>query len=106
MIIELLAAWLLAAPGNVAEEVSRLAGQRVTVVDDGYVIDDIAGEGEPIVGVVERRGRELWLGDYRLTGPLARPRIAGPGYKVWALGEITGDTLRIRRIGILAPPRR
>ena len=105
MWVALLAAWLGAAPAGVADELSRLAGQRVTQSDDGYRIDDIAGEGAPIVGVVERRGRELWVAGYRLTGPLARPRIAGPGYKVWVLGEIAGDSLRARRIGVLAPPR-
>ncbi len=97
---------LLLQPAPVADELSRLTGQRVTETGDSYRIDDIAGEGAPIVGVVERRGKHLYLGDLRLTGPLARPRIAGPGYKVWAIGTISGKTLRLRRIGILARPSR
>jgi len=96
--------WL--SPAVTADEAQRLAGQRVESSQDGYTIVDIAGEGAPIVGVVERRGRELWVAGYRLTGPLARPRIAGPGYKVWVLGEIDGTVLRARRLGVLSPPRR
>jgi hypothetical protein len=94
-----------------AAEVARLIGQDVEVRSDGYTIRDIAGEGAPLVGVVERRGDSLWLigppaGALRLTGPLAHPRIAGPGYKVWVIGERDGDAVRARRIGILAPPAR
>ena len=107
----LLALGLAAAPASIADEVSRLAGQIVVVATDGasYSIEDVAGEGRPLVGVVERRGAALWLvlGDgaaYRLTGPLARPRLAGPGYKVWVLGTIAGDRLRARRLGVLARP--
>jgi len=97
----------------IADELSRLEGQRVTISADGasYVIDDIAGEGKPLVGVVERRGDELWLitetdQAVRLTGVLAKPRIAGPGYKIWVLGRRTraGD-LQAHRLGVLAPPR-
>ena len=49
---------VLATAPEIAGEIDRLAGQRVTVAADGqsYVIDDVAGEGAPIVGVVERRG--------------------------------------------------
>ena len=99
---------------DLAGEVARLAGQRVTITDGGYTIDDIAGEGKPIVGVVERRGSVLVLVEpggntYRLAGVLARPRIAGPGYKIWALGPVTGQApdaiLTPRRLGILALPR-
>ncbi len=97
-------AGLLLQPAPLADELSRLAGQRVTETGDSYHIDDIAGEGAPIVGVVERRGEHLYLGDLRLTGPLSRPRITGPGYKVWAIGKVSGKTLRLRRIGILARP--
>lgn len=106
MIAPLLALGVFLQPAPIAGELARLDGQRVTVTGDDYTIDSIAGEGKPIVGVVDKRGDELWLAGYRLTGPLARPRIAGPGYKVWALGEIRGTTLRVRRLGILAPPQR
>jgi hypothetical protein len=69
---------------------------------------DIAGEGAPLVGTVERRGADLWLiGEttVRLSGPLAHPRLAGPGYKIWVLGSLSADgSLRARRLGVLAPP--
>jgi hypothetical protein len=87
-----------------AAEVGRLAGHLVSEHCGQYEIEDIAGEGRPIVGVVERRGVGLWVQDLQLTGPLARPRIAGPGYKVWVLGDRDGRTLRARRLGVLAPP--
>lgn len=96
-------------PGDVAAEVARLVGQDVATAPDGasYDIRDIAGEGAPLVGVVERRGEELWLvGDttVRLCGKLAHPRIAGPGYKVWVLGDRRADGLHVRRLGVLRPP--
>lgn len=106
-------------------ELGRLQGQRVRRLarsvaqsaghGPGYVIEDVAGEGAPVVGVVEQRPGGLWLaGDggvaYRLIGVLARPRIAGPGYKIWVLGTVTvqrgENVLRARRLGILAPPWR
>ncbi|MEZ4367647.1 MAG: hypothetical protein R2939_15430 [Kofleriaceae bacterium] len=73
---------------------------------------DVGGDGAPWIGTVERRGDALWLrtavGALRLDGPLARPRLAGPGYLVWAQGEraiVDGEaTLRVRRLGVLAPP--
>jgi hypothetical protein len=87
------------------------------VAADGasYVIEDIAGEGRPVVGVVERRGNDLWLvpadadagaAAVKLSGPLAAPRIAGPGYKVWVLGTIDqkNGSLRATRIGVLKRP--
>ncbi len=102
---------ILALPPEVALEVERLAGQRVEVSDAGYRILDVAGEGAPIVGLVERRGGALWLvptdadagkPPVRLSGPLAVPRIAGPGYKVWVLGAPAADgSLRLRRLGVL-----
>ena len=120
--------WLLFGASPEAEnlsppltaEVERLAGHQVTIANGGYTIDDIAGDGPPIVGVIERRGEHLILvseegPEYRLAGVLAKPRIAGPGYKVWALGpiekkiETTRPSLPIltpRRLGILAPPKR
>ncbi|WP_428264733.1 hypothetical protein [Haliangium sp.] len=105
-----------ASPGSaqMRAELTRLEGHRVRVAADGsgYVIEDIAGEGPPLVGVIERRGQALWLvtqdGAYRLTGPLAKPRITGPSYKIWVLGTATGGAggpaLRVRRLGVLAPP--
>ncbi len=104
--------WLgLALPFTApSDELSRLEGQAVRITATGYAIDDIAGEGPPRVGVIERRGEVLVLmtsdGQWRLAGPLAVPRIAGPGYKVWVIGELDGTTLRARRLGVLAPPSR
>jgi hypothetical protein len=99
---------------SIQRELERLRGHRVEVAPDGrsYRILDIAGEGAPLVGVVERRGAGLWLRgedglDRRLTGPLAIPRIAGPGYKVWVIGSVNqSGQLSARRIGVLAPPPR
>ncbi len=108
-----IASFLLAASpkGSISAETSRLAGHTFTVSPDGksYAIDDIAGEGKPWVGTVERIGTQLWLrterGDsFRLAGPLARRRIAGPRYKVWVIGEVRGDALLARRLGVLRPP--
>ena len=89
----------------------RLAGHQVRFAAGRVVIDDIAGEGRPWVGVIERRGGELWLRTdviaLRLAGALARPRIAGPGYLAWATGTLEESpmpTLRLRRLGILARP--
>jgi hypothetical protein len=98
---------------GVAAELSRLDGHRVSLLPGGadYRIVDVAGEGAPLVGFVERRGAALWLRPERgparrLTGPLAVPRIAGPGYKVWVIGRAGADgSLVARRIGVLAPPR-
>jgi len=99
------------ARADVAAELARLAGHRVAVAADGesYRILDVAGEGAPEVGVVERRGRALLLrrpdgSAVELAGPLAVPRIAGPGYKVWVLGRVAGGVLVVRRLGVLAPP--
>ena len=80
----------------------RLVGHTVR---DGAIVD-IAGEGAPRVGVIERRGAELWLrgeGEWRLVGPLAHPRIAGPGYQVWVLGPVEDGALHARRLGVLRP---
>jgi hypothetical protein len=100
------------SPSAIADQVARLEGHRVTLAADGsgFVIEDIAGEGKPLVGVVRRRGKGLVLETgartLELRGPLARPRIAGPNYKVWVLGQIDGSTLVARRLGILAAPGR
>ncbi len=84
---------------------SRLEGQAAALGPDGLDIADVAGEGRPLVGVVERRGDELWLSPpgVRLVGPLAHPRIAGPGYVIWALGPVAGEGLRPVRLGVLLP---
>ena len=101
-----------APPSAIAGELARLRGHEVKVAKagDSYAIRSVAGEGAPLVGVVERRGRELWLdtGDaaLRLEGALAVPRIAGPGYRVWVLGDVRGEVLLARRLGVLAPPGR
>lgn len=88
----------------------RLRGHRVRWQDGVLAIDDVAGTGRPWIGVVERRGAALWLaGDgfaLRLTGPLARPRLAGPGYLMWAAGDRDRDALAVRRLGVLAAPGR
>ena len=101
---------IAAATVGIDAELSRLEGHEVEVAADrsSYRIVDVAGEGAPLVGVVDRRGESLVLvmddGELVLTGALAVPRIAGPGYKVWVLGERTGQSIDVRRIGILAPP--
>ncbi len=97
---------VLASP---KELLSRLEGHTASIVGDDIAIDDVAGEGKPLVGVVERRGRALWVVGVgfavELRGPLARPRIAGPGYRVWVLGARSGEVLVARRIGVLEPAR-
>jgi len=87
----------------------RLRGHDFAIVDGSLVIRDIAGEGAPHIGVVARDGDDLVLdaadGRWILTGPLARPRIAGPGYTVWVTGTPVGDgTYRVRRLGVLRRP--
>jgi hypothetical protein len=88
-------------------ELTRLVGQMVAPGPAGCELLDVAGEGRPLIGTVERRGAELWLvGEVslRLEGPLATPRIAGPGHRVWVLGARAGEVLRARRLGVLARP--
>ncbi len=110
--------WLMGfGPGQATiNELERLEGHQVRVYASGdYRIEDVAGEGPAYIGHVERRGKELWLRTgkdqaYLLRGPLARPRIAGPGYKVWVVGQLDDTTtpaiLHPRRLGILASPWR
>ena len=105
------AASLAIAPTEAAGMLERLAGHRARVVAGRLIIDDVAGEGRPWVGVIERRGGALWLRTdgptLLLGGPLARPRVAGPGYRAWATGTLVAGsppTLRLRRLGILARP--
>ncbi|HUS64441.1 MAG TPA: hypothetical protein VMZ28_07845 [Kofleriaceae bacterium] len=98
------------APDTGDDEASRLAGHTLSRAGGTLRIVDVAGEGAPEVGVVERRGRALWLVTdggkaLRLAGPLAVPRIAGPGYRVWALGRVgRGGALWVRRLGVLRRP--
>lgn len=91
-----------------ADVLARLAGQRATPVAGGVRIDDAGGEGPPWVGTVARRADGLWLiGDgfaWRLTGPLARARVAGPGYAIWVTGALSGDALAAHRLGVLRRP--
>jgi hypothetical protein len=110
--------WLVAAAVAIVGdplvlELTRLEGFEVELAAEGrgYRIVDVAGEGSPRVGTIERRGAELYLiedggAGLALEGPLAVPRIAGPGYKVWVIGEIEGGRLRARRLGVLSPPGR
>jgi hypothetical protein len=91
---------------------ARLAGQRFAIAADrrSVRIDDVAGDGPPVIGVVERRGDASYLvrGDgpaLRITGPLARPRIAGPGYTVWISGAVAEGTIAAKRLGVLRRPR-
>lgn len=106
--IALLAAAVLAIdPGEADAIAARLAGQRFTIAADraSVTIEDVAGLGPPTIGVVERRGDELWLADHRLTGPLARPRLAGPGYTIWVIGDVAADgSIRVTRLGVLRRP--
>lgn len=92
-----------------AAALARLVGQCATWRDGALEIDDIAGAGRPWIGRVERRGAGLWLVGpdfaWRLTGALARPRLAGPGYVVWVIGPRRGDAaLQVVRLGVLARP--
>jgi len=103
------AATLAIDPGEAAAIGERLRGQRIAVQPGAIRIDDAGGDGRPWIGMVARRARELWLvGDgfaLRLTGPLARARLAGPGYAIWVTGAITGDAIAAHRLGVLRRPR-
>jgi hypothetical protein len=102
------------SPAQVDAVVARLAGHRIEISArrDAVTIVDAAGEGPPRVGVIERDGDDLVMvtadGRWRLAGPLARPRIAGPGYTVWVIGDVdaAGAVLRARRLGVLLRPAR
>ncbi len=101
------AARVIAQPTALAPMAARVPG-RIVVGDGVLAIVDVGGAGAPWIGVVERRGAALWLrtalGELRLTGALARPRLAGPGYLVWAQGARVDDTLALARLGVLARP--
>ena len=102
------AAIVVAPPTEIAGMARRLEGQGYRVGDGVLLIDDVAGAGRPWIGVVERRGPSLWLvtavAALELTGPLARPRIAGPGYTVWVTGRRRGARLEAMRLGVLRRP--
>ncbi len=104
----MIGALLLGNP--VSDELSRLEGHDVVVASDGlsYEIRSVAGEGKPLVGIVERAGSQLFLvtanARLELLGPLARPRIAGPGYKVWVIGKVNSGAITAKRIGVLRSP--
>lgn len=89
-------------------EIARLVGHSVQRTQKGYRILDIASEGAPLIGCIHRVGSSLLLVNadlsLRLTGALAIPRIAGPNYKVWIIGQQVGDELHATRLGILARP--
>jgi hypothetical protein len=100
-------------PDEVDAIAARLAGHTVEIAADRRAIRivDVAGAGAPRVGVIAREGDDLVLvtaeGRWRLAGPLARPRIAGPGYTVWVIGthdDASVPTLTARRLGILRRP--
>jgi hypothetical protein len=101
---------LLGEPAEIDAIAGRLAGQTFEIAADHRSISilDVAGEGVPEVGVVERDGKELYLvtadSRYRLAGPLARPRLAGPGYTIWVTGPVAGGAITARRLGILRRP--
>jgi hypothetical protein len=88
----------------------RLIGHRFRQGDHVLLLENIAGQGRPWVGVVRSRCDALWLdtavASLRLLGPLARPRLAGPGYLLWVTGHRAPltSTLTIHRLGILARP--
>jgi hypothetical protein len=102
--------WPVTDPIAARAMLDRLRGHHVRWRDGALEIVDVAGAGRPWIGVVERRGAALWLVGagfaWRLRGALARPRLAGPGYLVWAIGRLTGADLDVARLGVLAPPER
>jgi hypothetical protein len=99
-------------PAEIDAIAARLEGATLDVAADhrSLTIVDVAGEGAPEVGVVVRDGKDLVLvtAERRLVlrGPLARPRIAGPGYTVWVTGAISPDgaSITAHRLGILRRP--
>jgi len=107
------AATVAIEPAEADAIAARLAGHRFELAVDrrSLRIRDVAGAGAPRVGVIERDGAELVLvtaeARWRLAGPLARPRIAGPGYTVWVIGipsEGKVPRLTVQRLGILRRP--
>ena len=121
------ASLIIGAPARLEAMASRLAGHRFRTGDHVLLLEDVAGAGRPWVGLIASRCGALWLDtavrSFRLTGPLARLRIAGPGYLVWATGSITpapaeaseastaeartkgpSSSLELQRLGVLARP--
>lgn len=102
------AALIVAPPSLLLSMHERLVGQRAHRSESVLLLEDIAGLGRPWVGVVQVRCDQLWLvtalDALRLTGPLARPRLAGPGYLLWVLGRRQGPELAVARLGVLARP--
>lgn len=102
--------WPVADPAAARAMLARLRGHHAGWHDGGLEIVDVAGAGRPWIGVVERRGAALWVVGptyaWRLRGPLARPRLAGPGYLVWVIGRLDERELVVARLGVLAPPAR
>lgn len=110
MIWALIAAVLTGEPAEIDAMAARLVGHTIEIAADhrSLTIVDVAGEGAPRVGMVERDGEHLVLvsGEerLRLEGPLARPRIAGPGYTIWVTGSVADGAIRAKRLGILRRP--
>lgn len=108
------AAIVIAPAAELDAMATRLRGQRARRGDGVLIVTDIAGQGAPWIGVVAARSGALWLDtavrSLRLTGPLARPRLAGPGYLLWVVGARRdapdAAELEILRLGVLAPPAR
>jgi hypothetical protein len=102
--------------GDFAAELRRLSGARVTVVGypvagesiraSSYAILEVNGE-RPQVGVVARQS-----GGYALfleTGPIgldssgAAPLAELLGAKIWVVGPLLGEMLRIESYGVIRP---
>jgi hypothetical protein len=104
------AAIVIAPQEELSAMARRLQGHRYRLGNGVLVIDDVSDAGRPWVGRVAKLQGQLVLetavGNLELTGPLARSRILGPGYTVWAIGERRGTVLRVARTGVLRPPPR
>jgi len=102
------AARLIDAPARIAACADRFPGHARVDASVLELLDAGGSDRRPWLGVVERQGDDLWLrtpiGALRLRGTLARPRIAGPGYLVWVVGERRARDLHVARLGVLARP--
>jgi hypothetical protein len=101
ILIVLVLAVFLGVTIEIHAAAQRLAGHRIAIAPDQRSLEilDIAGEGVPVVGVVERDGRDLVL----VTSE-ARLRLAGPGYTIWVTGAIADGAITAHRLGILRRP--